>query len=403
MYITGISRNPDAVPTPTSGKVNFFYDSTNNGMASLKLDDGSITPLGVTTTDPGDYLGAWNPNTNTPTIVSWTGVQDQFYIVSEDATSDVGIDDIGQPKAGSAVVFDWGLRTSSTAPAGTVQSVNWKVWIVVIDADDIDDTSTTNKYTTQVDIDRLVNTSWTNTGDQDLSTYQLLSEKWQVNWYASLLWDWKVPASQLPSYVDDVEEYATLWDFPAVGETGKIYVALDTNLTYRWSGSVYVSLNDVDLTDYLNKTTDTYLEDIIAWDNITIDKTDPKNPVVNASGGTPFLRSQFRYSTLNIVTSDLLAEDLNRTQMFYTWENTDIVKVNVRCYSIGSNPNTATLNLTVNGNKVLTSDLTLATGLVSSVLVQNTALVDGDEIKREVITATGSWDVLDGYVEVILW
>ena len=53
----------------------------------------------------------------------------------------------------------------------------------------------------------------------------------------------KVPASQLPSYVDDVLEYANLASFPAEGESGKIYVALDTNLTYRWSGSAYVEIS----------------------------------------------------------------------------------------------------------------------------------------------------------------
>lgn len=53
----------------------------------------------------------------------------------------------------------------------------------------------------------------------------------------------KVPSSQLPSYVDDVLEYSTLQSFPEAGETGKIYVALDTNLTYRWSGSVYVEIS----------------------------------------------------------------------------------------------------------------------------------------------------------------
>lgn len=49
-----------------------------------------------------------------------------------------------------------------------------------------------------------------------------------------------VPSAQLPSYVDDVVEYANLAGFPGTGEAGKIYVALDTNKTYRWSGSAYV-------------------------------------------------------------------------------------------------------------------------------------------------------------------
>ena len=55
--------------------------------------------------------------------------------------------------------------------------------------------------------------------------------------------DGKVPASQLPSYVDDVLEYADLAAFPATGESAKIYVALDTNKTYRWGGSVYVEIS----------------------------------------------------------------------------------------------------------------------------------------------------------------
>lgn len=60
--------------------------------------------------------------------------------------------------------------------------------------------------------------------------------------FASLV-DGKVPASQLPAYVDDVLEYATASAFPAAGEAGKIYVALDTNLVYRWSGSAYVEIS----------------------------------------------------------------------------------------------------------------------------------------------------------------
>ena len=55
--------------------------------------------------------------------------------------------------------------------------------------------------------------------------------------------DGKVPASQLPAFVDDVLEYANLAAFPTAGESGKIYVAQDTNKTYRWSGSAYVEIS----------------------------------------------------------------------------------------------------------------------------------------------------------------
>ncbi|MCJ8208655.1 hypothetical protein MUY27_02980 [Mucilaginibacter sp. RS28] len=53
----------------------------------------------------------------------------------------------------------------------------------------------------------------------------------------------KIAATYLPSYVDDVLEYANLAAFPATGETGKIYTAINTNKIYRWSGSVYVEIS----------------------------------------------------------------------------------------------------------------------------------------------------------------
>jgi len=52
-----------------------------------------------------------------------------------------------------------------------VQSVNTATGAVVLDADDIDDASTTNKFVTAADITNLGNLSGTNTGDQDLSSY----------------------------------------------------------------------------------------------------------------------------------------------------------------------------------------------------------------------------------------
>ena len=47
----------------------------------------------------------------------------------------------------------------------------------------------------------------------------------------------------MPSYVDDVLEYANKASFPATGESGKIYLDLATNLTYRWSGTAYTEIS----------------------------------------------------------------------------------------------------------------------------------------------------------------
>ena len=69
------------------------------------------------------------------------------------------------------------------------------------------------------------------------------SEMGKAGGVATLDGTGQVPARQLPSFVDDVLEYASKSAFPARGETGKIYVALDTNLTWRWSGSAYVEIS----------------------------------------------------------------------------------------------------------------------------------------------------------------
>ena len=70
--------------------------------------------------------------------------------------------------------------------------------------------------------------------------------------FAALDESGKVPASQLPSYVDDVLEFPATTDFPATGETDKIYVATSTGKVYRWSGSQYIEIANPDLSGYVN-------------------------------------------------------------------------------------------------------------------------------------------------------
>ena len=91
---------------------------------------------------------------------------------------------------------------------------------------------------------------------QELGTYidgnfLDVSQKGSANGVASLDNTGKVPSSQLPSYVDDViEGYYYNGKFytdsahteEITPETGKIYVDLDTNKTYRWSGTTYVEI-----------------------------------------------------------------------------------------------------------------------------------------------------------------
>lgn len=79
----------------------------------------------------------------------------------------------------------------------------------------------------------------------------------------------KVPSSQLPSYVDDViEGYYYNGNFYTdsahtqliTPETGKIYVDLDTNKSYRWGGTTYVEISQSTIHKFVGTFTVTKLE-----------------------------------------------------------------------------------------------------------------------------------------------
>lgn len=87
----------------------------------------------------------------------------------------------------------------------------------------------------------------THTGTQAISSITglqvALDGKQPTGSYATLDQSGKVPASQLPSYVDDVLEVANVADLPATGETDKIYTTRNDNRIYRWSGSTYIEIS----------------------------------------------------------------------------------------------------------------------------------------------------------------
>jgi hypothetical protein len=75
------------------------------------------------------------------------------------------------------------------------------------------------------------------------STYVPLSSKGQPNGVAPLGADNKILSIHLPGGVDDIKEFANFASLPLVGEASIIYVTLDTNKIYRWSGSAYVEIS----------------------------------------------------------------------------------------------------------------------------------------------------------------
>ena len=80
-----------------------------------------------------------------------------------------------------------------------------------------------------------------------------ISEKGAASGIAELDTNGRVPSSQLPSYVDDVKEgylnsadgkfyEESTYETEIIPEADKIYVDKAINITYRWSGSVFVPI-----------------------------------------------------------------------------------------------------------------------------------------------------------------
>lgn len=81
------------------------------------------------------------------------------------------------------------------------------------------------------------------TSELNNKVQEFIDSKGAPNGLASLNESGIIPSAQLPSYVDDVIEVDTFSNLPGTGESGKIYIVQDTNLTYRWSGTDYVEIS----------------------------------------------------------------------------------------------------------------------------------------------------------------
>ena len=101
-------------------------------------------------------------------------------------------------------------------------------------------------YQLQPGADYTKQSSWILIGDTselNSKVQQFINSKGAPNGLASLNESGIIPSAQLPSYVDAVIEVDTFSNLPGTGESGKIYIVQDTNLTYRWSGTAYVEIS----------------------------------------------------------------------------------------------------------------------------------------------------------------
>ena len=226
------------------GKDDTYIVTAGGGTKTLASfwHDGNFTP--------GDYV----PKTRTITINGVTkdlSVNQSFTttdtvtrlkggtggtLVSGDVTLAAGAN-VGISQTGQTITFS---ATDTTYTAGnglTLSGTTFSLPVTTSGSGNVVTgvTQTTNGITVYLG-------SVPTTGD--LANYIPNSQKGVANGVATLDSSGLVPASQLPSYVDDIVEAASLTALNALPASekvaGKIYVALDTNKTYRWSGSTFV-------------------------------------------------------------------------------------------------------------------------------------------------------------------
>jgi hypothetical protein len=242
------------ITTPASGQV-LKYDGTN------WINDTDASGAG------GTNLTSTRTST-TVTILSDTGTD--VTIASADGTN------AGVLTMADKAKLD-GVAAGATANSSDATLLNRANHTGTQTADSITDGTTNKAYTatektklagvatgaTANDTDANLKNRANHTGTQPASTISDFStatdaritlQKGAASGLAPLNASSKIDATYLPAYVDEVEEYANLAAFPATGTTSKIYVAIDTNKTYRWSGSGYVEISASEVNSVAGKT-----------------------------------------------------------------------------------------------------------------------------------------------------
>jgi len=222
-----------SIPTPSELSIGELAINTADGVIYTKLNDGTISiPIGGSGSGGGGVnIVSWNSITGKPSAFTPS--------VHSHNTSDI---------TGLAGILTAKADSNNPVFTGTVSGITK----VMVGLSNVDNTSDMNKpvSSAQASADENIKTFSiqrnNHTGTQPISSVSglqtALDNKQNAGSYATLV-NGLIPSSQLPSFVDDVLEYESLNLFPNTGSTGKIYVTMDTNKTYRWTGSTYIEIS----------------------------------------------------------------------------------------------------------------------------------------------------------------
>lgn len=212
--------------------------SVDTQAGNIRLHDGQ-TPGGLVIANVDNAGGVKSVTSNSPIIISGTLANPVIEIQASSQTEDGYMSSSDKSKLDSIesgaevnVSADWNADT------GDSQILNKPNLGSAASSEDSDFATAAQGGNADTAF------GW---GDHADAGYELASNKGTANGYASLDGGGRVPVSQLPSFVEDVIETSSLSAFPPEGESGKIYVALDTGKTYRWSGSSYTEISSGDV------------------------------------------------------------------------------------------------------------------------------------------------------------
>ena len=214
-----------------------YYESALDKHSQLTLNDGT-NPHGTTKSDVG--LGDV-PNLNTTEAVNKAHEHTNFSVLNATEES-----------------FTTALKNAYN------NAVSWITTNGTNLINHLSNTSNPHNVTkSQVGLDSVDNTS---DADKPISTanQNALNLKLDKSTTPSSVYATDTGGLQVMKPLSEfsgVLEYANLAAFPVTGETGKIYLALDTNKTYRWSGSVYVQIGGREI----------YIENISVSGGYTVD------------------------------------------------------------------------------------------------------------------------------------
>lgn len=160
---TNTVGNPHSTTASDVGAIADSEKGAANGVATL--DGAGRVPSAQLPATPNSFQGTWDANANTPTLVSSTGTDGDFYYVSVAGTTT--LDGISNWSIGDQVIFS--STTGTWLRIGRddlVTSVNSQVGAVVLDSDDVSE-GATNLYVTAAQRNALAGTNGTpNTGNE---------------------------------------------------------------------------------------------------------------------------------------------------------------------------------------------------------------------------------------------